>query len=188
MVRPRARQRGLGLVELLLAVLIGSIGMLGLVASQLVAGRSLEDARFQGQAALLAADMHARLRTNPQQRELYLVQGLGAGGVDPGAGRDCRQVVCDPAELARFDLRQWHRHMDGDGDGDLPGAVDWVAAAPGMRACLEASGRQVSVRLAWSGRTALGATTDASDCAPALATSEPVYQRALRLSSWGTGP
>lgn len=187
MVRPRARQRGLGLVELLLAVMIGSIGMLGLVASQLVAGRTLEDARFQGQAALLAADMHARLRTNPEQRALYLVQGLGSGGADPGAGRDCRQVACDPAQLARFDLEQWRRYMVGEGEGDLSGAVDWVAAAPGMRACLEASGRQVSVLLAWSGRTALDAAPEASDCAPAALASQPGYQRALHLSSWGAG-
>lgn len=171
-------QRGFGLVEVMLAVLVGSLGMLGLAASQLLASRMLDEARQRSQATLLAVDMHARLRANAGHMALYPVHGLGAEP-EPVQTRDCRQVSCSPADLARFDLDQWARQLAG-----RPG--QGPDAAGTLRACVDVSGRLVTVALAWRGRGAALPDPSPLDC-PAGESPGPGWQRGLRLSSWGRG-
>ncbi|MAL94671.1 MAG: type IV pilus modification protein PilV [Haliea sp.] len=171
-------QRGFGLVEVMLAVLVGSLGMLGLAASQVLASRMLDEARQRSQATLLAVDMHARLRANAGHRGLYPVHGLGAEPA-PVQPPDCRQVSCSPADLARFDLDQWARQLTG-----RPG--QGPDAAGTLRACVDVSGRLVTVALAWRGRGVALPDPPPHDC-PAGESPGPGRQRGLRLSSWGRG-
>ena len=73
--------RGFTLVELLIALLVLSIGMLGiavLFAESLQAGRS---AHFQTQAVSIAADLADRIRANPVSAGAYAGTGTGARAI-----------------------------------------------------------------------------------------------------------
>lgn len=68
MSRPRelriARQRGVTLLEILIAVLVLSIGLLGMAALQGVSLQTNSSAYYRSQATALAYDMADRMRAN----------------------------------------------------------------------------------------------------------------------------
>lgn len=168
MFRPRRREPGFGLVELMLALLIGGVATLGLATSRLAAGHGLAEARHHSRATLLATDMLHRLQANPGQLADYLVEGLGDPGQLPALARDCRVAACTPGELARFDLHQGLRQLV---EADLP--VD-------TRLCLRQTGARLVVAVVWGGRGRVPGVSTA-DC-PA-ATPDGTGQQ-LSLVSW----
>jgi type IV pilus assembly protein PilV len=62
--RLRARARGMTLVEVLVTMVITSVGLLGVAAMQLTSLRNNYDAYVRSQAAMLAADLLDRMRAN----------------------------------------------------------------------------------------------------------------------------
>jgi type IV pilus assembly protein PilV len=59
-----ARSRGMTLVEVLVTLVITSVGLLGVAAMQLTSLRNNYDAYVRSQAAMLAADLLDRMRAN----------------------------------------------------------------------------------------------------------------------------
>jgi len=100
--------RGFSLVEVLVAVVLLSIGLLGLAKLQFWGVRHTGSAYFRTQATQIANEMVERMRANPVGVVTggYALNGAGCGPVDCGvAWDDCRIESCDdPARLARFDL------------------------------------------------------------------------------------
>jgi type IV pilus assembly protein PilV len=98
---PRKSQTGFGLVESLVALVVVSVGMIGIAAlySQgLGAGRT---ALFRTQAVNLAADMADRIRVNRRGGANY--GGAAANNnCDPGGG-----ATCSPLQMAAHDLFVW---------------------------------------------------------------------------------
>jgi type IV pilus assembly protein PilV len=60
----RSLQRGMTLVEVLVTLIIMSVGLLGVAALQLASLRNNYDAYVRSQAAVLAADIFDRMRAN----------------------------------------------------------------------------------------------------------------------------
>jgi type IV pilus assembly protein PilV len=97
--------RGFSLVEVMVALVVLSVGMIGLAAlhgQSLSAGRT---ALFRSIAINLSADMADRIRVN------RLAQGAYAGGAannncDPAGGGG---VDCLPAQMAAHDLFMWNQ-------------------------------------------------------------------------------
>lgn len=80
---PDARSAaGFTLVEVLVALLLLSVGLLGLAALQLESLRASRTALLRTQAVLLATDMADRLRANRHPADAYDC----AGPCSPGAG------------------------------------------------------------------------------------------------------
>lgn len=105
--------RGFSLIEVMLALLVTSIGLLGLAALQTVSLKQNHDAYLRSQAVFLAHDMVERMRANRQQAlsGAYDV-AFGATG---GSG------------LAADDLSQWQSAIGallpaGQGAVDVDGA------------------------------------------------------------------
>jgi type IV pilus assembly protein PilV len=101
------RQRGVSLLESLVALSILAIAILGLLAVQwrtlAHAGHSLRRA----QAVQLAADLAGRLRSNPIARA-QLNAYASSWGVRPAApAKACDQAACNAVELARWDIARW---------------------------------------------------------------------------------
>lgn len=101
-MRARPAPRGFSLVEALVALLVLSVGMIGIAAMYgqgLAAGRT---AQLRYQAVTLTADMADRIRLNPLGRAAY--EGPAADRLcdAPPNGR-----YCTPAEMAAHDLFQW---------------------------------------------------------------------------------
>jgi type IV pilus assembly protein PilV len=96
------RQQGFTLLEVLIALLVLSIGLLGLAALQTTGLRSNEMASMRTTSTMLAYDISDRMRANPQ--------GVTKGEyIKPVSGTppDCIAGDCEPEELAAFDLSQW---------------------------------------------------------------------------------
>jgi type IV pilus assembly protein PilV len=104
---PRQRaSRGVTLIEVLVTMVILSVGLLGIAGLQLKGMQANRGAFYTSQAAFLATDVLDRMRTN---RPTALSTGAYARnfGDTPPTGSDCRTTDCDADQLARYDLRQW---------------------------------------------------------------------------------
>ena len=96
------RQQGFTLLEVLIALLVLSIGLLGLAALQTTGLRSNEMASMRTTSTMLAYDISDRMRANPQG----VTNGEYIKAVS-GTPPDCIGGNCTPSELAAFDLSQW---------------------------------------------------------------------------------
>lgn len=136
------RERGFTLVEVLIAVVVLSLGMLGLVGLQMTATRSNQSAYHRSQAALLAQDVLERIRINADEAK--------AGGYDiafadgPPAAPNCIGAAqnCDPTELRNFDLAEWLGRLATelpDGDGQIAISVNTSVSPPAYSAAIGVS-------------------------------------------------
>lgn len=64
---PKYQQRGATLIEVLIAMFILAIGLLGLAGLQAVSTQSNQGASYRSQATILASDIVERMRTNRTQ-------------------------------------------------------------------------------------------------------------------------
>jgi type IV pilus assembly protein PilV len=103
------RQRGLSLVESLVALLVLSIGMLGIAGLFVESVRSSRSALLRTQAVNLVGDMADRIRANVTARASYDTSAYG-GAPEP---QDCAPSPesaggnCTLAQLAEDDLARW---------------------------------------------------------------------------------
>lgn len=93
---------GFSLVELMVAVLILAVGLIGLAGLQVAGLRSNQVAYYRSIATQLAYDMTDRMKAN--------VVGVQNGNYNNGAAgtADCKTSMCTPAELAEYDLATWN--------------------------------------------------------------------------------
>lgn len=126
-------QHGVSLVESLVALLVLSIGMLGIAALYVSSLRASGSALFRTQAVNFAADMADRIRANPAAAAAY-AGAEGDNGCVTGAavGADC-----SPAQLAADDLFRWRAAiatvMPDDGNAATPQGTVGVAGATAPR-------------------------------------------------------
>ena len=105
--------RGFTLVEVLVALFVLAVGIVGAGAVQLTAERTRQQASLRSEAAQLAASLAARMRVNPAIATLpdagnpYLSFSHDAAGSLPAAPARCfGDAACSPAALAQFDLHE----------------------------------------------------------------------------------
>lgn len=80
-VRPLSQQAGIGLIEILIAVLILGIGILGVASTQVVSMQMNAQSQSRSQAVLLAEDLLDRIRANSDNPAAYaLAQGAANNG------------------------------------------------------------------------------------------------------------
>ncbi len=84
------RARGFTLIEVMIAVLVLALGLLGFALLQTMSVRFSQSANYRTQATNLAYDMLDQMRAN----RLYAAQYTGATFVgSPGAGDNCSRPV-----------------------------------------------------------------------------------------------
>ncbi len=95
-------QRGFSMIELLVAVLVMGIGVLGITGLQMVSLQNNRGALVRGEAVQLAYGMLDRIRANP---------GSNYGGLNlataPAAAQDCYAAACTAAQMVTFDQSVW---------------------------------------------------------------------------------
>ncbi|WP_438764482.1 type IV pilus modification protein PilV [Kushneria sp. TE3] len=167
-------QRGFSLLEVLVAMVVLSLGAMGVMGLVLHAQQANEQALQRGRATLLVNDMLERVRANAHF-DAMAVYNVGArahapiGDNQQQGGSNCRQANCDAQALARFDLADWehqimqaqgeHRRLDG-----LPQAHACIAMTP------QAQRFDVTVTLVWRG-SGRGNDTNEPTCGSADITS-----------------
>ena len=118
------RQQGFTLLEVLIALLVLSIGLLGLAALQTTGLRSNEMASMRTTSTMLTYDISDRMRANSQGTTDgdYVIDS----GPVTGAVTDCTSPDCTTAQLATFDLSQWKTAV-----GRLPGGQGDITQTAG---------------------------------------------------------
>ncbi|MES2165279.1 MAG: type IV pilus modification protein PilV [Pseudomonadota bacterium] len=158
-MRTRAYMRGFTLLEILIAVLLLAVGIVGGVAMQLAALRMRHQAALLSQATYVAAGLAERMRANAAQMHLadganpYLMLDYDAlAEPDPPAPSAlCYGGACDSAQLALFDLYEVKLQVGQylpagrilvcrDGSGKLAWTCGGLAGAP------------VVVKVGWRGK------------------------------------
>lgn len=116
--------RGFTLLEVMIALVIFSIGLLGLAGLQARGLQSNTTAQYRTTAMILAYDMADRIRANST--------GVAAGNYDdldnasPTQG-DCINNACTAAQMAVYDYYEWRQSASNA----LPSGHGTVTGAPG---------------------------------------------------------
>lgn len=103
--------RGFTLIEVLIALLVLSIGLLGLAMLQLESLKYNTDAYFRTQATMLAYDIIDRMKANPDAANA----GLYDATAKPGANQTCGDTsagCANTTDLANYDLNVWYTKLD----------------------------------------------------------------------------
>lgn len=111
-------EEGYSLVELMVAVLVIAIGLLGLAGLQAVGLSGNHNAYLATQATILAQDMADRMRANAQGLPAY------TGSATPSS---C-SAGCTAAQVAGNDLAEWNSMLAAQ----LPGGAGSINAASGV--------------------------------------------------------
>ena len=97
------KQHGSTLIEVLIALLVLSFGMMGMAGVQSVSLRGNQAAYFRTQATSLSMDIVERMRAN--------ITGVGAGNYNNASGGEtasCFTVAgCTSAQMAAQDINDW---------------------------------------------------------------------------------
>ena len=108
-VKNKTQGRGFSLVEVLVALLVLSIGLLGLAALQTTSMQYNTGSYFRTQATFLAYDIIDRMRAN----NAAVVDSDGNGYDQPTSSAvtvtvNCDTSSCTSAQLATYDVRKWY--------------------------------------------------------------------------------
>lgn len=162
---PSARvsgQRGFTLLEILVAIVVLSIGLLGLAGLQVVSLTNNQTAHYRSIATQQAYDMADRMRAN--------LGTPGGGGVrggsyddltfanTPANDPDCVANACTQAQMAQADHFQWQANTGRL----LPNGQGFICAqalpCPGLAAPnnLACPGNAFRIRVSWNEKAAVG--------------------------------
>ncbi|MBE3026887.1 type IV pilus modification protein PilV [Janthinobacterium sp. GW458P] len=179
----RGSMDGSSLVEVLVALLLLALGLLGASILQLSSLRARHESALLSAGVQLAAGMAERMRANsllmqgPDAGNPYLnVEYAAADGAGAAGGAPDCYGACGAAELAQFDIAEWKQQLQSA----LPGArlricrdlAAWDAAAEGLHwACSGGQGAPVVIKLGWRARLPDGqpAVNGAGESLPRLA-------------------
>ena len=138
----RHSQRGFSLVEVLVALVITSVGLLGIAKLQAVSYASTGTSSERSLAAIEASSMIAAIRANraywstaPTPLTVTVTRGTVTSPADPSLanpgyvcefGAPSTNAPCTPAQLAAVDLHTWATSLQGGmtGSASVQGLTD----------------------------------------------------------------
>lgn len=135
-------QRGIALIESLVAIVITALGILGIVGVQM---RTLSDTSTtvrRAQAIRLIEDLSERMKVNPNALA-NLNTYVTTFGATPSVG-SCA-TGCDRTALATYDLAVWKKAVQDT----LPLGKASIFVPPAEGAVVAGQGRQLGVMIAW---------------------------------------
>ena len=114
-VRPNAAQDGMTLIEVLVTLVLMSVGLLGVAALHLTSLKGTQESYVRSQAAMLAADILDRMRSNQA--------GFTTGNYDMADDASGFDQAGAPGTVAADDVAAWQAAINRL----LPGADDEAA-------------------------------------------------------------
>jgi len=107
--RRATHDNGFTVIEVLVSLLVLSVGMMGLASLQVVGLQNTQGGAQRAQAAFLAYDITDRMRSNTAAVTTGGYNYVGEPGAAAANAVDCIGIAanCSAAQLAAFDLAQW---------------------------------------------------------------------------------
>ncbi len=140
-MRPRSscrRERGATLIEALVAMLVLSVGMLGIAGLASASLRYSQGAWARAAVSSGLSDLADRVRANPSasetdyafstlnyvaQRAAFEARRTSTAHGDLDVASDCLTVPCSAAQLSAYHLTDWRNGLNRS----MPGAAVWVS-------------------------------------------------------------
>ncbi len=152
MLKLKQSQQGLTLVEAMIALLVISIGLLGIASLQLTAMNQNTSSLNHSQAVQYAYNMSDRIRANMGEFEQY--KGIDT---DIGYNQNCTGVDCDPGQMRDADAADWE---------------DMVSNLPGGKGMIFDNVDGLTVVVMWDDN---GTGATGTGCNPTVATDLTCY-------------
>ena len=110
---PMREVSGFSLVEVLVALLVLSIGLLGLASLQTFGLKYNQQSYQRTQAVFQAYDIADRIRANPTGKANACYDTVAAGATATAGAcavtfKNCESLSCTPNELANYDINMWN--------------------------------------------------------------------------------
>ena len=104
------QQKGSSLIEMVVALFVLAIGMLGVMSMQLKSMQFNQSAYYYSQAVYLAYDILEGIRANPSMASAYVIK---LDDATPTASVDCESdsVSCTPQQLKDWNLNNWRTNV-----------------------------------------------------------------------------
>ncbi len=115
--------KGFSLLEVMIAMVIFAVGVLGLAGMQALALENSFESASRNQAIILAYSMSDRMLANREGKDAYRIDS----GLTPTPQTDCSVVNCGTiAEIVAYDQSKWKQTLAQQllaGDGSITGAA-----------------------------------------------------------------
>jgi type IV pilus assembly protein PilV len=107
--RSHARQRGVSIVEALVALVVLSVGLLGVAGLYLTSVKANKTALTRSSAVELVNSMADRIRANRRGEANYATARAPLPATIAAPTDDCNAVAvhCTPVQLAAYDINRW---------------------------------------------------------------------------------
>jgi type IV pilus assembly protein PilV len=160
------RQGGTSLIEVLIALVVVSVGLLGIAKMQALAISSTRDSSVRSLIAVEAASIASAMHANQAYWQTYLTSNsltpfaatltYGTGSSPPPVtiasndptlaySTNCQSAVCTPQAMAANDLQTWALSL-----WNLSQTVGVAAVTPPTIACVGTSPVICTVEIQWS--------------------------------------
>jgi type IV pilus assembly protein PilV len=165
-----SEQMGFSLIEVIITMVILSVGLLGLAGLQARAHTAEAESFSRAQALILANDLADRMATNRVEARKGAASAYNTATVQ-GTGN--ASVTCSglpsttSIEMAVKDLCEWDQALKGASQTSGGSAVGGISGARGCIGLQTAPIQQFVVTVAWAGRGELGSAPADRPCASA---------------------
>lgn len=134
--------RGFALIEVLVAMFVLAIGILGAGAMQTIGLQANQGAALRAQAMYLASDMMDRIRANRSARATYIGVDTDSATYTAMAAPSCETASsgCSAANIATADIVDWVDQIERN--NFLPGGRGEIQAVTG-------AGDNIRITISW---------------------------------------
>jgi type IV pilus assembly protein PilV len=141
-----SKSKGFTLLEVMIAVSILAVGMLGIAAMHLMSLKDNRDAHLRSQAVLLTNDMAERMRSNKSQVYANAYDSINTANVTGAPAVSCFGTTdgCTPAQLTAIDIKQWSQRIRTTDDN-----IALLPAATGKVLKVAGSGNVFTIEISW---------------------------------------
>lgn len=155
--RPHHRELGTSMIEVLVTLVITTLGLLGIAGLQYRVQLSDVESYQRSQALVLLQDMASRVTTNRAAAATYVTGSpLGAGGTCPTTTGTRQQI----------DALQWCNALQGAAETE---GASRSGAMIGARGCVQAlPNNEFMITVAWQGLTPVSAPPASVTCGAGL--------------------